>query len=69
MVSTWKTEDQGLVSCEKCGSRYQRTVTRVPMRDSDYFDCDVCGHRMDAWNSTTFPTYKYVGPKEESPAG
>jgi transcription elongation factor Elf1 len=68
MVATWKTEDQGVVSCQNCGARYRRKVTRVPQRDADHYDCDVCGHRMDEWNSTQFPIYEYLGPKEESPA-
>lgn len=64
MVSTWKTEDQGEVSCSNCGARYKRTVTRFPVRDHDHYDCDQCGHRMDEWNSTHAPSYEYLGPKE-----
>ncbi len=67
MVATWKSEDQGEVACENCGSRYRKTVTRFPMRDKDYFDCDTCGFRMDEWNSTECPSYAFLGAKNVGP--
>jgi predicted nucleic acid-binding Zn ribbon protein len=69
MVATWKTEDQGEVACDQCGARYRKSVMRFPMRDKDHFDCNDCGNRMDEWNGTTCPSYDYLGPKKESPAG
>jgi len=60
MVATWKTEEQGTVACDKCGARYKPTVTRFPTRDNDHFNCEVCGHRMDEWNSTHAPSYELV---------
>jgi predicted nucleic acid-binding Zn ribbon protein len=68
MVATWRAEDQGEVSCANCGARYKRTVTRFPVRDNDYYDCEQCGHRMDEWNSTQAPSYEYIGPKLEGAA-
>ena len=63
MVKTWSTADQGDTECPKCGARYKVTVTRFPMRDHDHFDCNVCGYRLDEWNSTHAPSYEQIsGP-------
>lgn len=69
VVATWKSEDRGEVACEKCGARYRKTVMRFPMRDKDHFDCNICGDRMDQWNSTECPAYEFLGRKIEGPTG
>lgn len=47
-------------TCPKCGAEYEVTTNSAPMRDSDYFDCEDCGHRMAKWNSTSWPVYKKI---------
>ena len=56
MVATWKTEKTGEVACE-CGRVYERSVTRLPMRDKDSFKCP-CGHILESWNSTHAAHYE-----------
>ena len=68
MVATWKSEDQGIVTCPECGAKYKKTVMRFPMRDNDHFDCNDCGKRMDSWNGTHVPTYTKVAEGEEGEA-
>jgi len=64
MARTWKSEPQGEVECENCRSVYEKTMHRFPMRDSDSFNCEVCGHVMDSWNSTHAPSYKLKTRRE-----
>lgn len=58
MVKTWSSEDAADAVCEKCGSVYAVRIHRVPMKDSDSFNCEVCGHLMNTWNATRIPEYK-----------
>lgn len=44
-------------ACDSCGSTYEVTYGHSPIRDSDRAICEVCGHEMDSWNSTTWPEY------------
>lgn len=66
MPSTWNTENQGEVTCKKCGAHYKRVVTRLPTKDQDSFSCVECGEEMDKWNSTFMPSYTLIknGPLE-----
>jgi hypothetical protein len=57
MTKTWTSHDGGEKVCENCGSVYTVTYRNNPCKDSDYFNCEVCGHRVDQWNSTTYPEY------------
>lgn len=58
MVQTWKSQKGPDEKCSKCGAVYSVTITRLPARDSDYFDCVKCGSRMNQWNSTTSYDYE-----------
>jgi hypothetical protein len=60
MAATWSSESAGKRSCSKCNSVYEVTLQRLPARDSDYFNCEVCGHEMDRWNDTEYPIFKLV---------
>ena len=66
MVKTWSKEERGETACSQCGAVYRVTVHRFPVRDHDHFDCNVCGHRMNKWNSTEAPSYELTR-KPESP--
>lgn len=59
MVKVWQSASGGEVKCE-CGALYKKTLHRIPQKDSDYFDCNVCGERLDEWRSTTYPTYELI---------
>jgi predicted Zn finger-like uncharacterized protein len=57
-----------IVTCPECKAEYAVEHKRSPIRDSDYFDCEDCGHRLKTWHSTTYPTYKKVKSGEKSHA-
>jgi transcription elongation factor Elf1 len=58
MPKTWSSEAAGDVTCEICGSVYAVTIQRFPARDSDSFNCTVCNHLLNSWNSTACPSYE-----------
>ncbi|WP_072389481.1 hypothetical protein [Hyphomicrobium sp. CS1BSMeth3] len=66
MVQTWGTGDGGTASCKKCGAEYKVTVKRFPMRDSDKFNCEICGELMNEWNSTQVPMYELISKPASS---
>lgn len=57
MGKTFSRESAPDVTCPECGSVYSVVVYRSPARDSDHFDCQVCGTRIQQWNSTACPSY------------
>ncbi len=59
-MATWSSERAGKESCPECGSVYEVTIHYFPMRDSDYFNCEVCGYEMRRWNDTESPSFKLV---------
>lgn len=59
-MQTWSTHNSAEVICEGCGAVYAVTVTKLPCRDSDSFNCEVCGHEINKWNSTSVPSYELV---------
>jgi predicted RNA-binding Zn-ribbon protein involved in translation (DUF1610 family) len=63
MVQTWKSGDTSEFDCPNCGSMYRRTVRRLPARDEDQAECEVCGAIMDSWNSTEVPSYTLIKPR------
>ena len=64
MVQTWGQEERGEHTCE-CGAVYKVTVHRFPMRDSDSFNCSVCGTQIAKWNSTEAPSYELVSKPDD----
>ena len=46
MPQTWTHGSEENEICPKCDSIYKVTTFRLPMRDSDYFDCQVCGYKI-----------------------
>lgn len=41
-------------TCKKCGSVYEITNYKTPMRDRDSIDCNVCGEELMRWNVAAF---------------
>lgn len=58
MVKTWSSGDAPDETCAKCGSVYSVRIHRVPARDSDSFNCQVCGELLRKWNDTRIPEFK-----------
>lgn len=50
-----------------CGAVYEVGEEHYPMSDRDSYDCDVCGHRLDSWNSSTVPVYTLVKRPSDKP--
>lgn len=67
-MKTWSQEQRENTTCEKCGAEYTVVMKRYPMRDEDKFDCVVCGHRIDEWNSTCSPVYTLVSRPTTRPS-
>lgn len=38
------------ITCQKCGSRYRLSFTKVIFRDKDTIECLVCGEELHRWN-------------------
>jgi hypothetical protein len=62
-MQTWTTQNAGEVICEGCGAVYAVSITRLPCRDSDYFNCELCGHEINRWNDTKVPSYTLIRGK------
>lgn len=62
MIQTWSTGAAPDVTCSKCGAIYSVKVTRLPVRDSDYFNCETCGELMKKWNDTRVPMFTLKKP-------
>ena len=60
MVKVWSSGSGADATCKSCGATYKVTIHRFPMRDNDYFDCEICGTRMASWNDTAAPFYELI---------
>lgn len=38
------------ITCEQCGSSYLLEEFRLPVRDRDSINCEVCGNKLKEWN-------------------
>ena len=59
MAKSWATKDAGQHTCD-CGTVYDKTITRVPIRETDRIHCSVCAVEMDSWSSVFVPAYEPV---------
>ena len=53
------------VRCSRCQTRYERTETKVPFRDSDHFKCLICGELIESWSGSRIPSFKMIEPLHE----
>ena len=53
------------VTCE-CGAVYRREVQRDIVRDTDSFNCMVCGRQMELWSTSRWPRYTLIS-KPDTP--
>lgn len=56
-MRTWGSEKREDKTCTKCGSVYEVLYRQVPVRDSDFANCHVCGQELDRWKSTRYPSF------------
>jgi predicted Zn finger-like uncharacterized protein len=38
------------IACDNCGSVYRLRYEKVPYKDSDFVNCEVCGTKVYSWN-------------------
>ena len=57
MVKTWSSGEGSDVTCSHCKSVYSVKIHRVPTKDSDYANCEVCGELLQKWNDTRIPGF------------
>jgi predicted Zn finger-like uncharacterized protein len=41
------------VVCPKCGSEYSVKEIKIPMKDTDTEECEVCGEVLKRWHKST----------------
>ena len=46
--------------CGNCKSRYRVTKMKVPFRDQDSIDCEVCGTNLQRWNGGVVYRWKLI---------
>ncbi len=59
-MATWETSDLGTEECGNCGSVYEVSVTKLPLRDEDSAHCVVCGNELRSWRGTSSYTYTLI---------
>ncbi len=62
MVKVWGEGGGADKECDACGSVYAVTYQRFPSRESDGFNCEICGKELERWNSTHQPDFKLIKP-------
>jgi hypothetical protein len=69
MIQTWSSGKGNDVTCKKCGSIYEVSIYRMPNKDKDSFECEVCGSLVREWNDTCVPSFqlKSAGKKPSEP--
>ena len=58
MIKTWTSGAAEDEACKNCGAVYEITIQRLPAKDSDHFNCEVCGTLLRKWNDTRVPNFK-----------
>lgn len=58
MTNTWNSSESPDITCDSCGSVYAVRLFHLPTRDSDKFNCSVCGKLLREWNSTRAPEFR-----------
>ena len=50
--------------CKNCGSKYELSYDRVPWRDQDSIDCEVCNKTLFSWSEAKIWRAKLLDRKE-----
>lgn len=64
MVQTWRTEEAKNEKCSNCGTEYRVTVSRLPARESESFNCLRCGSEIKKWSGTESYSFVAIEPGE-----
>jgi hypothetical protein len=57
-----------IIKCQ-CGAVYEREEHKLTVRDRDSFNCNLCGHEIESWSSSRFPTFRLIKRPDGSEAG
>ena len=52
-----------MIDCQNCGSVYELSYKRFPMRDKDIIYCEICGKELYSWNEGKIWSAKLVTKK------
>lgn len=55
------------VSCSKCSAVYERTEFKLPVRDKDHANCEVCGEELESWNGSRVPSFRLMERPKDWP--
>ncbi|WP_370651091.1 MJ0042-type zinc finger domain-containing protein [Cypionkella sp.] len=58
MVRTWNEGRGNDFACPHCHALYSVMTERLPARDRDTADCEVCGMKMSEWNGTEIRVFR-----------
>ena len=62
MIKTWSSGEAPDFTCTQCGSVYTVVIHRLPAKDSDSANCEVCGQVLKKWNDTRVPSFTLKQP-------
>lgn len=48
------------IVCTECGSEYELSFKKIPVRDKDYICCEVCNKNLYSWNEAKIWTAKLI---------
>jgi hypothetical protein len=54
------------IECKGCGSIFELRSVKVPMRDQDKIDCEVCGKVLHRWSQGKVWEAKLIERREPS---
>ncbi|MBL7717696.1 MAG: hypothetical protein JNL72_02580 [Flavipsychrobacter sp.] len=52
------------VVCSGCGSVYELSSNKIPVRDKDTLECEVCNTQIYSWNEAKIWYAKLVEKKQ-----
>lgn len=55
---------EGIIVCEKCGSKFELYKAKLIVRDKDSEPCDVCGNTLIDWSGAVIYRTKLIEKHE-----
>lgn len=52
------------VTCSGCGAEYELRSFKIPMRDKDSVECEICNIQLYSWNEAKMWTATLIKKKE-----
>lgn len=53
-----------IIDCPRCGSKFELYKSKIPTRDKDSDECDVCGYILIEWNGGVMYRTKLIEKHE-----